>query len=92
VVGLNAIALAEADEHVLGAVIKFGCSAIAYPSKTDEIADFRFSRKLIAFSLHLARVKAIASPSCFEATSLRLGFITRQIRILRPFQVFKARS
>jgi hypothetical protein len=76
VVGLNAIALAEADEHVLGAVIKFGCSAIAHPSKTDEIADFRFSRKLIAFPSHSAPVKAITNPSYSEETNLRLDFLT----------------
>jgi hypothetical protein len=60
---VNAIALAAASEHAFEAVIKFSCSAIANPSKKNAITFFRFSRK------------AIASPSYFEETSLRLGFL-----------------
>jgi hypothetical protein len=58
---VKAIALAVVDEHAFGAVIKFSCGAIAHSSKTDAIAFFRFS------------YKAIASPSYFEETSLRLS-------------------
>jgi hypothetical protein len=36
------IALAVADKHALGAVIKFGCSAIAIPSKALVSDPFRF--------------------------------------------------
>jgi hypothetical protein len=36
------IALAVADEHAFGAVIKFGCSEIAIPSKALVSDPFRF--------------------------------------------------
>jgi hypothetical protein len=35
--GLNAIALAVADEHALGAVMKFGCSATAHLNRRDRL-------------------------------------------------------
>jgi hypothetical protein len=65
----GAIALAVVDEHAFGAVIKFGCRAIASP-KNRRDAFFRFSRKAIAFSSHSAQGKAIASPSYFEGFSM----------------------
>jgi hypothetical protein len=49
---------------------------IAHSSKTDKIAVFRFSRKAIALSSHSAQVKAIASPTYFEETSLKLDWLT----------------
>jgi hypothetical protein len=62
VVGLNAIALAFADEHAFGAGRKFGCNRVASPNKTDEIAFFSFSHKAIALSSYSAQVGAIADP------------------------------
>jgi hypothetical protein len=61
-----AITLSVADKHAFGVDRKFGCNAIAYSSKTNKIAFFRFSRKAIAFLSHSAQVKAIASSSYFE--------------------------
>jgi hypothetical protein len=58
-----AIALSVADELAFGVDRKFGCNAIAYSSKTNAIAFFRFSNKAIAFLSHLAQIKAIFSPS-----------------------------
>jgi hypothetical protein len=49
-----AIALAVVDEHAFGAVIKFGCKAIAF---------FSFSNKAIAFSSHSTQLELIANPS-----------------------------
>jgi hypothetical protein len=83
-----AIALSGADELAFGVDRKFGCSAIAYSSKTDAIAFFRFSYKAIAahqesaFPSHLAQVKAIANLSCFEKTSLGLGFLASTLSTL----------
>jgi hypothetical protein len=56
-----AIAQSVADELAFGVDRKFGCNAIAHSSKTDAIAVFRLSRKAIAFSSHLAQVKAITA-------------------------------
>jgi hypothetical protein len=57
------IALAVADKHALGAVIKFGCRAITSQNSRDEIVVFRFSRNAIALPSRSAQIKAIASPS-----------------------------
>jgi hypothetical protein len=53
------IALAVADKHALGAVIKFGCRAIASPNKTDAIT-FRNQYLLIFFQ----------SPMIFPCTTI----------------------
>jgi hypothetical protein len=42
---VKAIALAVVDEYAFGEVIKFGCRAIASPSKTNAIAFFASSAK-----------------------------------------------
>jgi hypothetical protein len=57
------IAQSVADELAFGVDRKFGCNAIASPSKTDKIALFRFTHKVIAFSSYSAQAKVIANSS-----------------------------